>query len=198
VLALVVVLAGGDSRRLGRDKLAVELAGRPVLDHLLDGVRAVAADVPVVAVGPSRPTGVPVTWVREQPAGGGPVAGLARALDVRPSDDALVAVLAGDQPFAGEGLAALLAACGPDGASDPDVEGWLGVDADGREQPLLAVYRCGALRRAIGAWPSGRSVRSVVRDLRVAGVGVPALATLDVDTEDDVRRAQEAVARSAP
>lgn len=191
----MVVLAGGDSRRLGRDKLAVVLAGRSVLDHLLDGVRAAAGGVPVVAVGPSRPTDVPVTWVREQPAGGGPVAGLARALELAPSNEALVAVVAGDQPFAGEGLAALLTACSPEAA---DVEGWLGVDGDGREQPLLALYRCGALRRAVGAWPAGRSVRSVVRELAVSGVAVPALATLDLDTEDDVRRAQEAALARRP
>src|SRR5881409_3827494 len=76
----VVVLAGGGSRRLGRDKLAEDLDGRPVLRALLDGVRAVAPDAEVVVVGPPGRAVAGAIVVREDPPGGGPVAGLAAGL----------------------------------------------------------------------------------------------------------------------
>ena len=43
-----IVLAGGRSSRFGRDKLAEIVDGRPLLDHAIDAVRAVATDIVVV------------------------------------------------------------------------------------------------------------------------------------------------------
>jgi molybdenum cofactor guanylyltransferase len=186
----IVVLAGGGSRRLGRDKLAVPLGGRPVLDHLLSGLVAVAA--PVVAVGARRPTLVPVSWAREEPPGGGPVAGLAAGLapvtgldDVRADD--LICLLAGDLPFAGPVVPALLTVL----AGEPGLDGTVATDEAGRDQPLLGVYRAGPLLAAAGPEAAGRSMRSVSAHLRLGRVRCPARATLDVDTEQDVTRAVE-------
>jgi molybdopterin-guanine dinucleotide biosynthesis protein A len=187
----VVVLAGGGSRRLGRDKLAEDLDGRPVLRALLDGVRAVAPDAEVVVVGPPGRAVAGAIVVREDPPGGGPVAGLAAGLaadvgrELRDGD--LVAVLAGDQPFGAAALPVLSAACDPpDGAAD----GAVAVDADGRDQPLLAVYRAGPLRRAIGTRPHGARVRDVVARLHLTRAPVPPSAALDVDTDEDLERAR--------
>ncbi|GAA4351461.1 molybdenum cofactor guanylyltransferase [Angustibacter luteus] len=192
ILDVVVVLAGGGSRRLGHDKLAARLDGVSVLDRLLAGVRGAAPDVPVLVVGARRATSVPVRWVREEPPGGGPVAGLARALDEVP-DEAVLAVLAGDQPFAGAALPALLAAWP---AQD---DGVCAVDDGGRRQPLLALYRAGALRAAVGPSPVGRSMRSVLAGLALVEVAVPEPLLLDVDTEADLDRARRQVrAEPAP
>ena len=43
-----IVLAGGRSARFGGDKLARELDGRPVLQHVLERLREVASDVVIV------------------------------------------------------------------------------------------------------------------------------------------------------
>jgi molybdenum cofactor guanylyltransferase len=186
----VVVLAGGGSRRLGRDKLAVRLRGLSVLDHLLTGLPPVTAGAPVVAVGARRETTVPVHWVREDPPGGGPVAGLARGLapvtgldDVGPAD--LVCLLAGDLPFAGAAVPALLGAL----AARPEVDAAIATDGADRDQPLLGVYRSGPLLAAVGPAPAGRSMRSVSGHLHLARVPCLSRATLDVDTERDVQRA---------
>jgi len=224
-LRRVVVLAGGGSRRLGRDKLAADLDGRTVLTALLDGVRAEVPGAQLVVVGPPERASAGALVVQEDPPGCGPVAGLAAGLDAgfdaglvagllagspvptrsQPPDD-LVAVLAGDQPFAAAALSALASAllATPAGASDAPAapDGAIGVDEDGRDQPLLAVYRVGPLRRAL-AEVSGRRglagarVRDVVARLDLVRVPLPQTAVLDVDTEPDLQRARSIVHRLA-
>ena len=74
-----IILAGGRSVRLdGADKATLEHAGRTLLDHALD---AVAAAGEVVVVGDPVPTQRPVTFTREDPAYGGPVAALLTGRD---------------------------------------------------------------------------------------------------------------------
>jgi len=192
-LRRVIVLAGGGSRRLGQDKLAVDLDGRTVLDTVLRGVSNVAPGVDVVVVGPHRPGPDTVLRVREEPPGGGPVAalaaGLAADLGRGLADDELVAVLAGDQPFAAGALPLLSAAARDNG------DGAVGVDEDGRYQPLLAVYRAGPLRRAVGSDPVGARVRDVVGRLTLARAALPENAALDVDTRADLERVRDVARR---
>ncbi len=185
----VVVLAGGASRRWsGRDKTAVLLAGRAVLEHAVAGLAAGAgvALSDVVVVGPSdhpvRSRLAAARWVREEPAGGGPVAGLAAAVAVL--GGGLVVVGAGDAPFAGAAVPALL------DAVDGGLDGAVGVDADGRDQPLLAVYRVPALRAALPADPTGARLRDLVAGLRLARVPVGPRAALDLDTPADLAAAE--------
>jgi len=98
------VLAGGASRRFGGDKLAADLAGRPVLAHAVSAVAAVASPV-VLVLGPeaSAPElGVPVVLARDTEAFGGPLAGLLAGLEALaalpggPLDTALL--VGGDMP----------------------------------------------------------------------------------------------------
>jgi molybdopterin-guanine dinucleotide biosynthesis protein A len=193
----VVVLAGGASRRWGGpDKTAVLLGDRPVLEHAVASLAAGAGvGLPdVVVVGPpdhaSRAALAGVRWVREEPPGGGPVAGLAAALPGLP--DVAVAG-AGDAPFAGEAVPSLL------GALTHDVDAAIGVDADGRDQPLLGVYRVAALRGTLASVgePRGARLRDVVAGLRLARVPVSARAALDLDSPEDLATA-ERLLRAAP
>jgi molybdopterin-guanine dinucleotide biosynthesis protein A len=74
-----VVLAGGRAERLGgADKAALDVDGVSLLERAL---AAVAEAGHVVIVGDERPTTREVTWVREQPAYGGPVAATYAGLD---------------------------------------------------------------------------------------------------------------------
>ena len=125
-----VVLAGGSAVRLGgADKASVEYAGRTLLAHALD---AVAEADEVVVVGDAVPTDRPVTFTRESPPVGGPVAGLLAGRDALARPAASLVVLAVDMPRVGPGTVRRLraAAAGHDGA--------FLVGPDGRRQ-LAAV-----------------------------------------------------------
>ncbi|MFI9812095.1 molybdenum cofactor guanylyltransferase [Saccharothrix variisporea] len=169
-----VVLAGGRGSRLGGvDKAAVEVGGRTLLDRALDAVRGARR---VVVVGPEKP--VPgVVWTREDPPGGGPVAGLAAGLALVTAPR--VVVLAVDQPGVGAGTVARLLAVGA-----PAVL----VDADGREQWLTGVWRTADLRAAVPADPKDKSMRSVVGPLQPVRVKGSPEETSDVDTPGDLGR----------
>jgi molybdopterin-guanine dinucleotide biosynthesis protein A len=178
-----VVLAGGGGRRLGgTDKPALVVGGRTLLDTALD---ACAAARTTVVVGPRRPASRPVTWTREDPPGGGPLAALAAGLLALPAGGRIVVVLAGDLPAVSAATVdALVAAVRDDGA--------VAVDPAGRAQPLLAAYRSDALRRALHVIgdPHGRPMRALVGALTLAEVPVPE-ATYDIDTPGDLARWRE-------
>ena len=184
---IVVVLAGGTSRRFGADKLAAPLGTSTVLDRLLG---ALPSGWPVVLVGPARATVRPdAVWVYEQPSGGGPLAGVAAAMAVARTD--VVAVVAGDMPFAAPALATLVAALDASGA---DVGGAV-ARVDGRVNALLAAYRVDALRTALPASPHGLPARTLLTVPHVE-VPVPARLARDVDTTDDLEAARTQLGRS--
>ncbi|MEU4449111.1 molybdenum cofactor guanylyltransferase [Actinosynnema sp. NPDC050801] len=170
-----VVLAGGRGSRLGGvDKASVVVHGRTLLDHVLD---AVAPARRTVVVGPPKDDVHGVTWAREDPPGGGPVAGLAAGLAHVESD--LVVVLAVDQPgITRSTVDRLLAAVGDTGA--------VLVDDEGRSQWLIGAWRTAALRRALPADPRGASMRSVLGPLNPAAVIALPGEARDVDTPRDL------------
>lgn len=176
-----MVLCGGAGRRFGGDKTRADLAGSPVLDHVLDGL---PADWPVICVGEPRATRRPAAWCRESPPGGGPVAAIAAALPHVHSP--VVVLLGGDMPYAAGSAPSLVARL----AEAEDVEAVLGRDGDGRLQPLLAAYRTAALREALPASPAGTALMRLLDALRSLAVTLPEGAALDVDTTADLDTAR--------
>ena len=62
VRAAAIVLAAGRSSRFGRDKLAAQLNGRPVLQHVLDALAMAGIDDPVVVVGNDGANSLAIDW----------------------------------------------------------------------------------------------------------------------------------------
>lgn len=187
----LLVLAGGRGQRLGgQDKAALEVAGRSLLDRVLEGAHQLGGSVVVVGDTPV-PAGVLRTL--EDPPDGGPVAGIAAGLAAlrRTGEDvverpgaAWVAVVAVDQPGAAAALATLRSALP---GVPPTADAVSHEDGTGHRQWLLALYRRPALEGALARLPSPRdtSVRRLVAGLtwQVVGRGTEHLG--DVDTWDD-------------
>lgn len=180
--ATAIVLCGGSSRRFGgTDKTRAPLHGESLLARL---VRNLPAELEVVCVGPVRPLPRAVRWTREDPPGGGPLAGIAAALPHVHTP--YVLLLAGDLPFAGEAAGLLLAALA---AAADRVDGVRALDEDGEEQALLCAYRTERLRAAVPAGARDQGVRRTLAPLTCARIAVPPHAAWDVDTTADLDRA---------
>ncbi|MEA2508823.1 MAG: hypothetical protein QOG21_905 [Actinomycetota bacterium] len=176
-----VILAGGHSERLGgTDKALVLLDGTTLLERAVDAVTDAGR---VIVVGPHREVclSVPVSWVQEDPPGGGPVAALAAGL--APGGAELVVVLAVDHPLATRAdVARLVASASEDGA--------VAVDSEGFTQPLLAAYRRSALDGAMTRLPlvHGASFRDLTAGLALAEIEL-GQAAMDCDTWEAIEAA---------
>jgi molybdopterin-guanine dinucleotide biosynthesis protein A len=176
VWAAVVLTGGTASRMGGADKAGLARQGRPLLDLALE---AVAGAAETVVVGPEAPTQRPVTFTREEPAGGGPLAGLSAGVAALTTDASIVVVVAVDMPHltAATVTRLLAAAPGRPGA-------WL-VDGDGRRQ--LA----GVVRRDLVPGPevaTGRPMRVLMSHPGCVDVAADEGEATDVDTWDDAAR----------
>ena len=179
-----IILGGGRSTRMGRDKRSLVLGGRSLLAL---GVDACAGRDLIVAVTPQVPGDVDrarLAVALEDPPFGGPVAGIAAGLAAlpaaRPGDEVLL--LACDLARVGEVVATLDAApLGPDGVCL--------VDAEDFSQYLAARYRRLTLAAAIEAVdPRGCSVFRTLRRLDLHRIPAPAI-TADLDTPSDAAAA---------
>jgi molybdopterin-guanine dinucleotide biosynthesis protein A len=196
-----LVLAGGRARRLGGvSKPDLMVAGRRLLAHVLGAVEG--PDVRrVVVVGPETlevPPGVMRTL--EDPPGGGPVAGIAAGFMAlgNGAEPGWVLVLACDVPRVAGAVPGLAAAAG---AARPGVDGVLLVDDDGRDQPLVGLYRRASLVAALARLDEpdrsapigtprgvrGASVRALISSLALVRLTDTGHHATDVDTWGDVR-----------
>ncbi len=175
-----VVLAGGTAVRMGGvDKAGLEIAGRTLLALVLDAL--LDADE-VVVVGAAVPTERPVTFVREDPPSGGPVAGVLTGRDALLRTPEWLGVLAVDMPRVTPYTFRRLrdAATGCDGA--------FLVDASGRRQ-LAGVVQTARLDevRPDHEGQHGMPLHRLLSGLTVAEVPAEGSEAHDVDTWTDLR-----------
>ena len=171
-MAAAAVLAGGASRRMGRDKATLAVGGVA----LAAGVLAAAAQVadPVVLVAPEgHPARTLGARVVTDP-GEGPLAALAAALAALEAGHVLV--LAGDHPGLAVELLAHLVALAPRGEA-------VACRRGPRLEPLVAVYRrapaLAAARARLAGPAGGRSLLGLLADLDTVVVEEPAWRPLD-------------------
>jgi molybdopterin-guanine dinucleotide biosynthesis protein A len=217
-----VVLAGGRGTRLGgTDKPALVVGARTLLGSVVSAMTSAGA-ARVVVVGPERPAalspgisgpgscgaglggsgaggpgpggGTRLSYAREEPPGGGPVAAVRCGL-AEVSATAVV-LAAADLPFLRPAhvtrlLASLAGPAGP---------GVVLLDASGRPQWLVSSWPTAVLRGALEGY-RGSSLRGLLGPLdpvllpdeTAAGEPPP---WLDCDTTDDLRRARDWAARA--
>jgi molybdopterin-guanine dinucleotide biosynthesis protein A len=172
-----VILTGGRAQRLsGTDKASLEVGGRTLLEHALAAVEGAAE---VVVVGPDTETSRPVTFTRESPPGGGPLAGVAAGVAVLDEEHDRVVVLAVDMPHVDSATVARLLA-----AADGVDASWL-TDAAGRRQ-LAGVIRPSLVPEAQAA--EGAPMRTLMSTGDSRDVPAVGSEAEDVDSWADLSR----------
>ncbi len=179
-----VVLAGGRAARMGGvAKPALTVAGRSLLARTVAAARGAGASRVIVA-GPAVAGVDDVRWVREVPAFGGPVAGVAAALAESTAPWAMI--LPADLIDPERAVAALT-------GEIPHADGACLVDDGGRTQWLTAIIRTAALRRRVaelGAGVRDAPARALHEGWDIALRPTAVAATDDVDTWDHLGEAR--------
>lgn len=184
-----LILAGGDSRRMGQDKASLLLDGKSLLDRVTATMQQVFPRV-VVSVRQLR-AGVDLPQVCDEYEASGPLAGLIAGL--AQADTPWVFAVACDMPFVSAKVVGYLAGeRGRFQAVVPVVGGY--------EQPLAAFYAKSALETMRASLAGGdRSLRGALEKMEVKYVSEAELRAadpqlrsfFDLDTPQDFQAAQE-------
>ena len=188
---LAVIMAGGDSQRMGRDKASLVLGEQTLMQRVAEIMQVVFPQVVVSVRTPRADIALP--QVCDVFSDLGPLAGLCAGLDYASQDGVpWIFAVATDMPFLRPALIEQLANYRS------------GVDAvvplvDGHPQPLAAFYSIDALPavRALATGEGKRSLRAALERLQVAYVHAadliaadPGLGSfVDLDTPEDLAKA---------
>jgi molybdopterin-guanine dinucleotide biosynthesis protein A len=167
----VIILAGGQSRRMGRSKAWLEFGGRPLLAQLVERLAGAFPEVVVVGAPGQELPATPARLITDERPGEGPLAGLEAGLAAIGEPRALVCCC--DAPFVNPAVALRLSELCE--GFDAAVPRW-----GGRLQPLHAVYSRSA-RTAVARRLAGehRRVMDLLEQLRVRVVDEAELRPLD-------------------
>lgn len=184
-----LILAGGDSRRMGQDKAELVLDGKTLLERVTATMQQLFPKV-IVSVRQPR-QGVALPQVCDGQDASGPLAGLIAGL--AQADTPWVFAVACDMPFVTQSVVEHLAACrGPHQAVVPMVGGY--------PQPLAAFYATSTLATMRASLAAGdRSLRGALEKLQVIYVSEAELrecdpqlrSFFDLDTPQDFQTAQK-------
>jgi molybdopterin-guanine dinucleotide biosynthesis protein A len=193
-----IVLAGGDSRRMGTNKAFVEIEGAPMIERVLRALTAACADTLIVTKDPVAYAHLGVRVVIDDRPIQTPLVGLCTGL--RAAQNPWVFVAACDLPFLSSEAVRLLARlAGGYAAAVPHVEG--------RWHPLHAAYATAALPALERTLASGvRRMITALEAIRVRPVSAeelrradPTLRTLqNINTAADRGRASSSSPGIAP
>jgi molybdenum cofactor guanylyltransferase len=188
-MTTLAILAGGESRRMGRPKAELRVAGKPILEYLLDRFAWPGPTLLVTAPGRERPAGAARFGreVADPVAGEGPLRGVVTALEAATTEIVLITTC--DMPgLEGRHLEWLRVAL----LERPDAPLVMTKRASGVEPFPLAIRRDAlALVRDRFAH-GGRSVQSLSTLPGAVLVDAPAdwgaEAWINLNTSDDVAR----------
>ncbi|MFK8026109.1 MAG: molybdenum cofactor guanylyltransferase [Ilumatobacter sp.] len=190
-----VVLTGGASRRMGRDKALVEVDGVAMADRVSDAMRRCGAD-PIVLYGgePAERTALSAPNLPDRFPGEGPLGGVLGAMldltapgdptgtnDATPITHALI-VACDHADVDASTLRSLI----DEAAGDAVSSVW--VAATDRLHPTCAVWSLAAIDAISAAFAGGeRALHRAIRQLRHVAVTVPDRTMANINTPDDLR-----------
>lgn len=183
-----IILAGGDSKRMGRDKASLPLEGKSLLQRVVDSVQPLFAQTLVSVRQPRAEVSLP--QICDTQADGGPLVGLISVLEKIETPWAFV--VACDMPFVMPAMITRLAGYRIGHQAVVPM-------AEGHAQPLAAFYARSALPLLQASLAGGE--KSLTRALQLLDVRYVAAEKLvqfdpqlrsffDLDTPQDVALAE--------
>lgn len=195
-----VVLAGGRSRRMGRDKALLPFGETTLAGWVIARIRPAVRGVIVVAPDPAPFAADGVRVVADVFPGMGPLAGLHAGLLAARAPACLA--VACDMPFASPDLARQLGETLERTGADAAAPVW-----NGRPEPLFAVYRrrVAAVAEAMLRTGGGRLADLLARlevaqvtERELAAFGDPALLFMNVNRPEELDQARRLLAPDFP
>ena len=178
--ASAAILAGGQSRRMGQDKSLLPVAGQPMIAHIAAQLQPLFPELLVSSNTPEQHAFLGLPLIADAETGQGPLRGILTCLEAAKND--LLLVTACDIPqlplaFIGDMLHL---------ARDCDLV--IPVGADGRHEPLFAVYRKNLIptaRQILAA--GGRRIVELFADHRSVCPELPQ-GLFNLNTPDEYQR----------
>jgi len=193
---LGVLLAGGRSSRMGREKPLLEIGGRLLIERVAAAVVLCASKTVVVTNRPELYSFLNLPTIQDTWPGRGPLAGIHAGL--RHATCERILVVACDYPFLDAATLRRITAEDPAG-------GVIVPFIDGKLQPLCALYSVSVLPLVETSIASGElMVSSLLARLpqrvvqqRALGGAAASRTFFNVNTPEDLRRAEEMLAEEA-
>ena len=167
------ILAGGKSRRMGRNKALLPFRGRPLIARVYETVQPLFEDIFLVTNGPGPFDFLPCPKIPDRVPGKGPISGVDAAL--RHSKNPYVLVVGCDTPFLSPSLLELLA------GKTEEADLVIPCSPLGPE-PLCAVYGKGCLPLIEESLRKGDfSLKTLIGRLRTRNIPAEEVASVDPD-----------------
>jgi molybdopterin-guanine dinucleotide biosynthesis protein A len=183
--ATAIIMAGGDSNRMGIDKSMLQIKDKPIIKHIYDQLRGTFEKILISTNALEKYAFLGCDCVRDRIAGQGPLMGIASALEK--SENELNFVVACDIPhidirfvrkMLGEAQTAYMV---------------IPTEENGRHEPLFAIYNKSALKGINQALSSGKRKISDAFDycnVRYINLGAKQLTNLNTSQEYEEYRKQ--------
>jgi molybdopterin-guanine dinucleotide biosynthesis protein A len=192
-----IILAGGQSQRLGTDKALLELDGKWLLERIVNTLASLSNDLLVIANDEEKFAQLPVRLIPDARPGTGPLGGIYSGLQAMRHERGLF--VACDMPLLNPALLQYMIQL----SADFDV---VIPRIAGNTEPLHAVYSKACVRpiakvldggelRVIAFFPQVR-VRYVEHN-EIDVLDPEHLSFFNINTPDDLKRAQQSVCREA-
>lgn len=177
----VVILAGGEGRRIGGGKPHRLLGGRTLIERAIERARAWSAEVAVAVRAPEQIVDPGVPLLVDPPGLEGPLGGLASALRF---GRGTVLTIPCDAPFLPDDLPERLAAALPGHAAAL-------AASDGRVHPVCGLWRTEALARLPAYAASGRrSLIGFAEAIGFVAVECPSHCFFNINSAGDLAEAE--------
>lgn len=191
----VAILAGGESRRMGRDKGLVKLESTPLVEHVYSAAKELGLEVFIATNRPHDYSFLGLRTVTDRPPLRASLVGLRTALEAARTERVLV--LACDMPLVRPRLIKHMA--GRSTTADALIPRF-----NGQLQPFLAIYKHACIEKVETTLEDDElEMQAFLRRLRLEEISEAevrkhdpqGLSFLNVNTEDDLVNAKRILAR---